>query len=89
MGEFDQEFDSWAGPAVVQDANVFQTDKGVEDAGRLSEDEGIRIFDGHTSKTAMPSFLCVDATPVVHETTPTPPKSEEPRNPVVDSEPAM
>lgn len=81
MREFDDELDSGADATVFEDVNVFQPHEGVENPGRLGQDEGICIFDGHTSKMAMPSSLCVVATPegVTKLTrSSTPLKSEEP-----------
>lgn len=63
MDLFDKELNLGGRAPVFQHANVFQTDKGVEDAGRLGVDEGSSIFDGHTSKTGMPSFFASTPTP--------------------------
>jgi len=65
MRLLDEEFDLRARAPVLEHANVFQTNEGVEDQGRVSMDEGTSIFDGHTSKTGMPSFFVCAATPAI------------------------
>jgi len=61
----DEEFDLRARAPVLEHANVFQTNEGVADQGRVGMDEGTSIFDGHTSKTGMPSSFVCAATPAI------------------------